>query len=564
MPAQSAIALPTPSQRSSAPTATGGHQSLRATCARFEFPVNHGPGRCLTWTRGAKTSVARAAALTGRMAFQRGDVFLTNDFLSSGPNGVSEYTPDGQLLQTVPGTAGAGPLCFDPSGRHLIVPGVGMFGSSGNLLPSNWASVRTQYDCVADGLGDVYVSEPSATLTAPWTIVKYDLWGDPVQTFAVDSFGGQASPAIDLAPDECTIYYAAWGEDLPVIGRFNACTTTQEPTFAEFGLTDDLSVLPDWQVIVTDDSFGSLIDASGSFARFYPTVGFIEDNLRFMSLDPDGTSVWLSGAGVLRYDINSGQLLSAWGGPTFPYGPGTAGGSVAVYGPPLFGNASVAPDIDSRPAGTAEASLTRVRYSGSLTRLHLWVDGSTTATSIAVGIYSNRFGRPGTLEEDGSISNVMPGSWNYVDLPSMSVTAGQDYWIAVLGPTGGGTVALRDRPFAGFAELSAQHELTALPAHWSSNRRGIRLSGPCPATEAEVVGFTSGCQRHGATVRPKIDRLARLRRPRARFWSRASRRWSLPLIERPDEWCAARHGGRPGDPHRPIAPPALARRSPPV
>jgi hypothetical protein len=59
---------------------------------------------------------------------------------------------------------------------------------------------------------------------------------------------------------------------------------------------------------------------------------------------------------------------------------------------------------------------------------------------------------------------LRPGSWNYVDLPSMPVTAGQRYWIAVLGTSGGGTVSFRDRRIGGLAETSAQHKLTALPA----------------------------------------------------------------------------------------------------
>jgi hypothetical protein len=68
------------------------------------------------------------------------------------------------LVQTLPGTSGAWTMCFDPSGQHLILPGVGLFDSSGNPVPSKWASVPNAtspggaISCVADNFGDVYVS----------------------------------------------------------------------------------------------------------------------------------------------------------------------------------------------------------------------------------------------------------------------------------------------------------------------------------------------------------------------------------------------------------------------
>ena len=49
--------------------------------------------------------------------------------------------PSGQLVHTVAATTGAGPICFDPSGAHLIAPGVGVFNSSGKLQKSKWSSI---------------------------------------------------------------------------------------------------------------------------------------------------------------------------------------------------------------------------------------------------------------------------------------------------------------------------------------------------------------------------------------------------------------------------------------
>ena len=168
--------------------------------------------------------VAAGPAVAWSAPFQRGDVFTT------GSGSVQEHSPDGQLVQTLPGTSGARMLCFDPSGGHLILPGIGLFDSSGNLLPSNWASLPIgdgswPVDCVADGFGNVYAySSPDSPLT------KYGLEGDVLQTFNV--VAGTDQFAIDLAPDGCTIYYSAWQASLtssaPFSGPFNVCTNTQE------------------------------------------------------------------------------------------------------------------------------------------------------------------------------------------------------------------------------------------------------------------------------------------------------------------------------------------------
>jgi hypothetical protein len=52
-------------------------------------------------------------------------------------------------------------------------------------------------------------------------------------------------------------------------------------------------------------------------------------------------------------------------------------------------------------------------------------------------------------------------------VPGTAVTAGTKYWIAILGPTGAGTVRYRDVSSGGRAQVSAQTNLGALPANWS-------------------------------------------------------------------------------------------------
>jgi hypothetical protein len=387
--------------------------------------------------------------------FHRGDIFAVTT------SGVQEYTPTGQLIRTIPGTSGARVLCFDPSGQHLMLPGIGLFDSSGNLLPSHWASAPvgasgSGVDCVADGFGNVYADGRSSPMT------KYDLNGNALQSFNVV---GGFQFAMDLAPDECTMYDSVWAGPLSVSGPFNVCTNTQEFDNS-WQLVDDLRVLPNWQVLRLGDYSASLLDTSGRLVR---AIGLpsSNDGFRNLALDPDGTSFWVCCAvdlnppyvsNVYRFDINSGQILAAWP---------LDSGAIAVYSPPLLGDANVEGGVDSNTAGRAEAFQTTVGYSGHLTHLHLWVDSSSTANRALVGIYSDKNGRPFALQRQAAITSVLPGSWNYVDLPSMSVRAGQRYWIAVLVPTGGGAIILRDSAGDGAAETSAQRNLTGFRARWS-------------------------------------------------------------------------------------------------
>jgi hypothetical protein len=423
-------------------------------------------------------AVARPGPASGA-AFQRGDVLLT------GSGSVQEYSPSGQLQQTISGTSGAVQLCLDPSGKHLILPGVGLFDSSGRLVSSKWSSIAAVYDvrCVADGLGDVYVSAPAVQQGSTWPIMKYDIQGDLLQTFSVAAYANTLeADGIDLAPDECTMYYGSWNGGAPSeVGRFNVCTNTQEPPFVSYSFTDDLRVLPNWSMIVTTDWGGSLWDASGDLVQSYrPPDYTVGTTLRSMSLDPDGTSFWMGGGlGVARYDIGSGQMLSLWctDSPLCTAVPAT--GPIAVYSPPLVGDADVAPTFDSDTAGTAKAFATRAGYTGQLSQLHLYVDSSSTASQVIVGIYSDRDGHPGALKSHATITNARPGSWTYVTVPALSITAKRRYWIAVLAPKGAGTLSFTDTVGGAASETSASQTLTRLPGQWSTGT--VSTSGPLSA-----------------------------------------------------------------------------------
>jgi hypothetical protein len=374
------------------------------------------------------------AGLAAYTPFQRGDVLASVD------GGINRYAQDGAFEDTVlPAGSGVDSLCFDASGDHLIAPGVGILDSSGKPLPFQWASAAPAYgECAADGFGDVYLGgAPSGRFTEgprdPWaTIRRFDLNGNLLQSYTVDV--GENLHALDVsslgvAPDRCPISYGGAGAGpLPC------------------------------------DEMAQLSDLSGQLLRGYHDASSSLDE-RWISLDPDGSSFWVGsgylGGTLARYGIGSGQRLAQL------RVPGLEG--VAIYSPTLLGDANVENGVDYDPAGTAEAFLMRVNRSGQMSHLNLYLDASSTARQVVVGVYSDDDGHPGTLRARATIDEAAAGAWNEVQIQSMRVTAGQHWWLALLGPWGTGTVSFRDVLSVGLpAQISAQHQLISLPVRWSS------------------------------------------------------------------------------------------------
>lgn len=269
-------------------------------------------------------AVPSQAKSTKPMKFQSGDIFFTD------ANGVQEYSPTGELQQTIPGTTGAGALCFTPSGNRLVLPGIGVLNKAGQLLPSSWAAAPDGR-CAIDAAGNVYVR------SGLYQITRYNLKGRHPQTVQLPqglSYQGTAPYYLALAPDQCTIYYGAFTSDT---GRLNVCTNTQgSPLFLDTGMIDDLQFRPNGEMVATGDPAAYLYDSTGSPLQFYTIGRAAGDDFRSVSLDPDGTSFWdccdsSTGEGgqleIFRFDIASGQTLTAWPSPT------PQPGGMAVYNP---------------------------------------------------------------------------------------------------------------------------------------------------------------------------------------------------------------------------------------
>jgi PKD repeat protein len=134
----------------------------------------------------------------------------------------------------------------------------------------------------------------------------------------------------------------------------------------------------------------------------------------------------------------------------------------------IMGNENVEPWADYRAQGIAEAFRTVAEKTGSVSQVKVYLDAGSTATELVAGIYTNRYGHPRTLLAQGKSGSLKPGEWNSVSIPAASVTAGQSYWIAVLGTKG--QAGFRDRVGSGTGvmETSASTTLTTLPSRWTA------------------------------------------------------------------------------------------------
>ncbi|MEC4749970.1 LamG-like jellyroll fold domain-containing protein [Methylomicrobium sp. Wu6] len=145
--------------------------------------------------------------------------------------------------------------------------------------------------------------------------------------------------------------------------------------------------------------------------------------------------------------------------------------AISVSNPPQFvmGDKNLEPWIDYRPQGVAEAFQAIPAKSSAITTVPVYLDSSSTATELVAGIYKNNNGHPGTLVAQGKISNLKAGDWNSVPIPVASVTAGQPYWIAILGSKG--QIAFHDQvgSSTSLMETSASKTLTSLPSTWTGS-----------------------------------------------------------------------------------------------
>jgi hypothetical protein len=167
--------------------------------------------------------------------------------------------------------------------------------------------------------------------------------------------------------------------------------------------------------------------------------------------------------------------------PTPPAPPGTQ----------LVGNNVVEGLADSLASGQTEAWPFTATGTGTAATAALYLDSSSTASGVLLGLYSDSSGAPGTLLATATISSPVSG-WNSATFGSPpSITNGTNYWIAILG-TGTGQVVIRDRGTGG----TCNARVNAAPNNWTSLHNPFGSLDPtlfaqCPIS-AYIVAASSG------------------------------------------------------------------------
>ena len=153
--------------------------------------------------------------------------------------------------------------------------------------------------------------------------------------------------------------------------------------------------------------------------------------------------------------------------------------AISVSNPLKFvaGDTNVESTPASLLAGTAQAFKITPATSQTLADIQVYLDAGSSATKLQVAIYtSTTDGHPRSLWGSvGILTALQAGAWNSASLYPLSLSAGQSYWIVILGT--GGTLNLRGQPGTGTSvtESSASSTLTSLPNNWTTG--GIATGG---------------------------------------------------------------------------------------
>jgi hypothetical protein len=338
-------------------------------------------------TVGAPTaSAVGVAPITSTLGipYSIGDVF-------AGDSGglINHFSPTGVLLDTLNTQSGSAEdtgMCFGESGNlrstNFSTNNMTLFDNMGNVLAFPWAGPFNQApeSCVLDLLGNVYVGQADGSRD----ILKFTPSGALLASYNVAT-GPRGSDWIDLAADQCTLYYTSEGN---TIRRFDVCTNTQLPDFAT-GFTDPgtspvcfaLRIRPNGEVMVACTDKVYRLSSAGTVLQSYPRpVG--ETSILFaMNLDPDNATFWTAGfnsGNIYRISIDTGALITQ-----FPAGSAVKGlaifGEITVARPPA--SLTLEPKTATNPVGTQHCLTATVRDANGQTLQGVTVRFSVTGTA---------------------------------------------------------------------------------------------------------------------------------------------------------------------------------------
>jgi hypothetical protein len=244
--------------------------------------------------------------------FQSGQVFASVGFST-----VNVYDTSGNALTPLTDTSNsqyvAGSV-FDSSNNLYVADdssnSVSEFSPTGAPLGQFATGLQNPIGLVFDNSGNLYVGQQAT----PY-VEEYSPSGQLVANIGPLNTELYGADWIDLASDQCTLYYTTEGND---ILRYNKCTHMQLPNFNTAALTGygafELRILANGDVLVADSTAVLLLDQNGNVIQTYACsdIPGCQGALFAVSVAPDGTSFWTGDAysgDAFQLNIDTGAVL---------------------------------------------------------------------------------------------------------------------------------------------------------------------------------------------------------------------------------------------------------------
>lgn len=275
-----------------------------------------------------------------------GDVFA-----GVGDGKIDRYSPLGvfiEQLDTTSGSAEQTGMCFDGNtptatlrSTNFTDNSMTRFNNSGGVMTHPWGGPFNEHpeSCVVNAMSQVYVGQADGSRD----ILKFDASGNQVASYDVAT-ENRGSDWIDLAADQCTMFYTSEGE---FVKRYDVCNDVQLPDFNAVALPTSpcfaLRIRMNGEVLVACSDAAHRLSPAGTVMQSYPKSALVtpdaqvgEPSFLFaLNLDPDGNSFWTAGyttGNIYRINIATGAQITTFNAPVFI----TLAG-LAIFGEPTVG-----------------------------------------------------------------------------------------------------------------------------------------------------------------------------------------------------------------------------------
>lgn len=142
---------------------------------------------------------------------------------------------------------------------------------------------------------------------------------------------------------------------------------------------------------------------------------------------------------------------------------------------PVIGTNTVGTGIDGNTPGKAQDYRATASATSAVDRLNIYLDGSNTAATVELGLYTSNSGGSSATARLGrcvitGIPTNTPG-WQACTITSVNIVSGTRYWVAVLHPSGAsGNLQYRNKsPSTGGSTFTSSNlTLPSLPTSWTN------------------------------------------------------------------------------------------------